>query len=127
MMPVIDPFSPDVWICWCGNLHTTERAAGQCAHRPPVPFIPGHAERESMRQAIPFASPGPQPAPARKSTTVRDALMCVFAVIICTAVFWGAVLWATTPPGPRAPAPAPNAPVTTPTTYGPPGPNGGPR
>ena len=140
MMPVIDPISADVWICWCGNLHTSERSAGQCAHRPPVPFVPGHAESESMRNAIPIpypkshSCPGPRycaicprPAPARKSTTLRDAVLCVVLVFACSAAIWGGVLWATTPPGPRAPAPAPAAPVTTPTTYGPPGPNGGPR
>jgi len=138
MMPVIDPFSADVWICWCGLLHTTAAAAGQCAHRPPVPFTPGHAESESMRQAIPipycrncpgpgvihqhYAGPRPEPKPMSFA-----ALFWCFMIIICAALLSFAVWWANTHPPQYAPSPGPGTPVSTPTTYGPPGPNGGPR
>jgi hypothetical protein len=133
VMPVIDPFSPGVWVCWCGVLHTSERAAGKCTHRPPVPFVPGHPESEdALRHAIPYCNPCPGPGVVhqhyagprppvdprrRRWVRIMTALLVIAAFL--AACILGGLSWASTHPAP--------APVGIPTTYGPPGPDGGPR
>jgi hypothetical protein len=123
---VQSPINPEEWLCWCGQLFTTETAAAECRHiRPRLPVIPREV---GFSPRIGFTYGG-QPAaervelPPLHSFTERErrrAGVGAFLVIALWALLM--IMLATMPYGTTNDDPGP---IVTPSTYGWPGPTGG--
>lgn len=116
--PVMDPFTSET-MCWCGLLHTSPGAAALCVHQT-APYIPGEP---SMRRPgyVPTGSryvPGPRTY--RRRRLLRLVVPIMLALVLAALLIGLGLWWASAAPA------APAVPASLPTTYGPPGPAGGP-
>lgn len=121
LVPLRDPATGGFWCpLACPHLHRTAAAAAACTHAPPVPYVPG--ANDNMRRPtyvpatatrVPFEPTTYRPR--RRWLWLLGLLMALAMVLSAAVVVFGA--YVDTRPG---------GPVVTPTTYGPPGPNGGP-
>lgn len=124
---VQSPINPEEWLCWCGQLHTTETAAAECRHiRPRLPHIPpqvGFSNRTGFTYGNVPDSAERVELPPLHSFSERErrrAGVCAFLIIALWALLLA--MLAVMPYGTTNDDPGP---IVMPSTYGWPGPSGG--
>lgn len=124
LVPLRDPATGGFWCpLACPYLHRTAAAAAACQHTPPVPYVPGSNDNMRRSAYVPTHSAAPRapyapttyvPRPRRRLLWLLGLLLALAMVLSAAVVVAGAYVDTHPRPG------------VTPTTYGPPGPNGGP-
>ena len=136
---VQSPIAPNEWLCWCGQLYTSEPAAAECRHtRPRLPVIPkdvaftlrtGYVLIEPGGQELGVRRPGdtspwfgPVHLPATHRFEAAERRRAGIGAVI-VLVFWCLLLAAVALVPAHSDDPGPI--VTPPSVYPAPGPHGG--
>jgi hypothetical protein len=117
------------WLCWCGQLFSSEDLVRACRHQAPrLPIIPGHIRLSRTDGFGDNGLSGPNFTPRVEVEPIvqftgaerrRAALAAAAVIVIWVMIIFALLLWES--PGTMTPA----GPVVTPTTYGPPSPRPG--